>query len=61
MSLSYYISILTTNNYSIWYPITNTISVTYDQLLLTYLVLKYIPVCMNKLIVMALLESNDKG
>ena len=44
MSLSYYISNLLTNNHSILFSITNTISVTYDQLLLTYLVPKYIPV-----------------
>ena len=44
MSLSYYIFNFITNNYSILFSITNTISVTYNQLLLTYLVPKYIPV-----------------
>ena len=50
-----------TNNYSILFSITNTISVTYDQLLLTYLVPKYIPVVYEqKLIVITLLVSRGK-
>ena len=48
-----------TNNYSIWFSITITISVTYDQLLLIYLVTKYM--YEQKLIVMTLSLSNDKG
>ena len=37
-----------TNNYSILFSITNTISVTYGQLLLTYLVPKHNLLYMNK-------------
>ena len=51
-----------TNNYLIWFPITNTISVTYTQLLLTYLVPKYIPVVYEqRCIVLILPLSNDRG
>ena len=61
MSLSYFISNFITNNYSILFSVTNTISVTHDQLLLVYLVPKYIPVVYEqKLIVMTLLVSNDR-
>ena len=47
-----------TNNYSIWFSITNTISVSYNQLLLTYLVPKNI--YEQKLIVMTLPLSNNR-
>ena len=62
MSLSNYIFKFITNNYSILFSITNTISVTYNQLLLIYLVPIYIPVCMNKSwLLWQLLVSNVRG